>query len=530
MSASPQRMHSDAAIAWDDLALELSQINPLQSSSIATALVALLARHLGTTRTSLVFFNGDEGEIGDVVSTEVTKVDGDKAHSSDLVDSVRLQGTPLFVYDATSDESAGKRRTYKTCGYAVIPLCHAGACFAVLCISNLSSQQVMQLENGGKPFALAMAQIEQLALLAAGAAPLSSQTGLEVDELSLLALIAEKLDSEIEARSVFGRFVDLVQPLIPLDMLGIIYAQEDSVPRGVICLQRSAQRSSLESVFNDIAQQWQRRKRHKVALTLSDAKLYGEELVQSGGMRSGKTEFGRCEVIPLFVDNDLFAIVSIAAAPHVMSDRRRMRLLAYLLHQLMVYVKKNELIERNSSLQTLDALTGLYNERHFYQQLEREFDRANRYKVPLSMHIFDVDHFKDVNEAYGFETGDQLLREVSRILMENVRTTDFVCRYGGERFLLLLPETHGKNAELLANRLRRYIENFSFFIPNTNVFIKVTVSAGVASFLEHKPASVAQFIEFADSALYFAKRNGRNQVVSYSYVMNLMLGENGHNG
>jgi two-component system cell cycle response regulator len=146
------------------------------------------------------------------------------------------------------------------------------------------------------------------------------------------------------------------------------------------------------------------------------------------------------------------------------------------------------------------------------------------------MHIFDVDHFKDVNEAYGFETGDQLLREVSRILMENVRSTDFVCRFGGERFLLLLPETHSKNAEILANRLRRYIENFSFFIPNTNVFIKVTVSAGVTSFLEHKPASVAQFIEFADTALYFAKRNGRNQVVGYGYVMSLMLGETGHNG
>jgi two-component system cell cycle response regulator len=99
-----------------------------------------------------------------------------------------------------------------------------------------------------------------------------------------------------------------------------------------------------------------------------------------------------------------------------------------------------------------------------------------------------------------------------------------VSRYGGERFVVVLPETHYKNSEIMANRLRRFIENNSFFIPNTNVFVKVTVSIGVASYLEHKPASLAQFIEFADMALYFAKLNGRNQVVGYGYVINLMMG------
>src|SRR5205823_2104093 len=135
-----------------------------------------------------------------------------------------------------------------------------------------------------------------------------------------------------------------------------------------------------------------------------------------------------------------------------------------------------------------------------------------------------------INDTYGFEVGDQVLADLSRIVSENMRGTDFASRYSGERFVVVLPETPYSNAEVVGNRLRRYVENHSLFIPNSSVFIKVTASVGVASYLDHKPASVAQFIEYADTALYFAKRNGRNQVVGYSYVLNLMVGDTKHKG
>src|SRR6185436_7318375 len=116
---------------------------------------------------------------------------------------------------------------------------------------------------------------------------------------------------------------------------------------------------------------------------------------------------------------------------------------------------------------------GLLGERQFYQMLEREFDRASRYNLNLTLQFIDIDHFKDINEAYGFETGDQVLSDLSRIIVENMRSTDFVSRYSGERFVIVLPETAYHAAEVMAERLRRYVENHSFFIPNTNVFIKV---------------------------------------------------------
>src|SRR5439155_22202780 len=121
-----------------------------------------------------------------------------------------------------------------------------------------------------------------------------------------------------------------------------------------------------------------------------------------------------------------------------------------------------------------DSLTGLINERQFYQMLEREFDRAQRYSSGLTLLFVDIDHFKDINDTYGFEVGDQVLADLSRIVSENMRGTDFASRYSGERFVVVLPETPYSNAEVVGNRLRRYVENHSFFIPNSSVFIKVT--------------------------------------------------------
>ncbi len=157
--------------------------------------------------------------------------------------------------------------------------------------------------------------------------------------------------------------------------------------------------------------------------------------------------------------------------------------------------------------------------------LDREFDRAARYSSALNLLFVDIDHFKDINDSYGFEVGDKVLLDLARIISENMRGSDFASRYSGERFVVVLPETNYGNAEVMAERLRRYVENHSFYIPNSSVFIKVTASIGVASYLDHRPASVAQFIEYADTALYFAKRNGRNQVVGYGYVMSLMVTE-----
>jgi diguanylate cyclase (GGDEF)-like protein len=535
VSATQQRARTNSLTGWGELSLELAQINPLNPEQAGAELVAALARHFRTDRVSLIFFSGDDGAPGRMVSTSLPT---GTLSSDDAAVALRARDSlePLFIDEIVSSprqEPASPRlKGYKTDGSALFPLRQDGATFAVLCLSNLSGQQLDRLRGRNEQLQLVLEQVRQLSLvLAGGAPPAARAVQLAEDELAVLTLLAGKLDSELETRSVFSRFCEMVGGLIPIEALNVIYAGEaDDAPQAIACVTRAVHEDELRVAFAELGHQWQRRSRRAPLLSLAEAKLYGEELVRSGGECPPELQLGRLETFPVFIDNDLFALAAVATSAAILADRRRVQLLGFLLHQLMLYVKKSQLLELNSGLQTVDPLTGLYNERHFFQVLEREFDRAERYRVPLSLHVFDVDHFKDVNEAYGFETGDLLLREISRILMENIRTTDMVCRYGGKRFILLLPETHAKNGEILANRLRRYIENYSFYIPVTNVFIKATVSVGAASYLEHKPASAAQFIEFADTALYFAKRNGRNQVVGYGYVMSLMLGDSGLQG
>jgi diguanylate cyclase (GGDEF)-like protein len=406
-----------------------------------------------------------------------------------------------------------------------------------LCLSNLCMRHLMALENAGEQLDLVISQIRQLsvtlwqeALNSIGHQPLAATvvSGGAGDELSMLSSMIEKLDRTLDARSMFSVFAELLSNYMPFDMLAVIHDSMQERQCGVIHIQRPVHQAEVQSIFSTLAHQWQRRHRQAPVIGLEEATLVNGDLMQCEGACPEELRILQTETIPVFIDSDLFGLVCIAAEESLLSDRRHQRMLSILAHNLMLFVKKALLLVQNQEMQTVDALTGLYNERHFYQMMEREFDRAARYNVPLSLLFIDADHFKDVNETYGFETGDLLLQEISRIIMQNMRNTDFVSRYGGERFVVVLPETHYKNSEIMANRLRRFIENNSFYIPNTNVFVKVTVSIGVASYLEHKPASLAQFIEFADMALYFAKLNGRNQAVGYSYVINLMMGSGGH--
>ncbi len=156
-----------------------------------------------------------------------------------------------------------------------------------------------------------------------------------------------------------------------------------------------------------------------------------------------------------------------------------------------------------------DELTGLYSVRYFKHRLEKEMKRAYRYKQPLSLLMMDLDHFKKVNDTYGHLTGDGVLKEAARRIRKGIRDVDIACRYGGEEFCALLPETDLKGAEILAERLRVSVCDAPM---NENSHeISLTISVGVAALADGETKE--KFIEDADSALYRAKQEGRNKVV-----------------
>lgn len=157
-------------------------------------------------------------------------------------------------------------------------------------------------------------------------------------------------------------------------------------------------------------------------------------------------------------------------------------------------------------LSEIDKLTGIYNRRKLDEYMESELNRAKRYHKPLSFMILDIDHFKNINDTYGHLVGDSTLQTLAKILADNLRTSDFLGRYGGEEFLIICPETDSNQTALLAEKLRSCVENTLF-----NDIKNLTISIGVAEF--EGEITVKELLARADRALYQAKHNGRNCVV-----------------
>jgi diguanylate cyclase (GGDEF)-like protein len=164
-------------------------------------------------------------------------------------------------------------------------------------------------------------------------------------------------------------------------------------------------------------------------------------------------------------------------------------------------------------LSTRDDLTGLYNHRFFYIVLEYEIARAERYQGFVSLLMLDIDFFKQVNDTYGHRAGDAILRDLSKRLTSRMRSVDRVCRYGGEEITVILPETNIAAAKKIAEDLRILVKQKPFDIDNGQS-ISITVSVGLATYPEHAN-EVSLLVSHADTALYEAKKGGRNLVSVY---------------
>jgi diguanylate cyclase (GGDEF)-like protein len=160
-------------------------------------------------------------------------------------------------------------------------------------------------------------------------------------------------------------------------------------------------------------------------------------------------------------------------------------------------------------LTTVDGLTQIFNKRYFTEALDREIARASRYRRELSLVMFDLDKFKDVNDTHGHLAGDAVLKTLAHTIKTRIRGEDIFARYGGEEFAIILPEIDGHNAHIFAEKIRRVVETTDFHFEEAK--IPVTISIGVAT-LDPEEPSAAALIKRADERLYEAKAAGRNCV------------------
>jgi diguanylate cyclase (GGDEF)-like protein/PAS domain S-box-containing protein len=210
---------------------------------------------------------------------------------------------------------------------------------------------------------------------------------------------------------------------------------------------------------------------------------------------------------PITVGGSLWGTIGVAFSNRPCPPRAEQRLQEFA-HLVSLAISNAEAWAALSQQASTDPVTGIANYRAFHTRLHSEVERARRYARALSLVVLDLDHFKSVNDTHGHQLGDQVLAEVARRLDENARDGELVARIGGEEFAWLMPETHGNDAYLAAERVRRAIEREPY--PNVGA---LTVSAGVCAI--EPDCDADELFRRADAALYVAKNSGRNVVVVY---------------
>ncbi|MCD6356693.1 MAG: diguanylate cyclase [Anaerolineaceae bacterium] len=217
--------------------------------------------------------------------------------------------------------------------------------------------------------------------------------------------------------------------------------------------------------------------------------------------------------IPLVMRDKVAGVLSVQSAQPSAYSSNHIRLVETIAQQAAVAMDNARLFERMRKMAITDSLTGLYNRRHFFKILNDEIERSKRYQSALSLVMIDIDYFKRVNDSLGHLSGDQLLQSVAEICKKLLRQSDNMFRYGGEEFMIILPETNRDEAVSVANRIRTLIEGTDFVTYKGKV--NITISMGVSEYGKDF-TSPNMFIDSVDKALYLAKQSGRNRVCLFT--------------
>lgn len=183
-------------------------------------------------------------------------------------------------------------------------------------------------------------------------------------------------------------------------------------------------------------------------------------------------------------------------------------------------LKIKDMREKMKTLATTDELTGLHNRKYLLERMDQEISRAKRYGNALSLLLFDLDFFKVVNDIYGYEWGDVLLKSIADKLRNVIRKEDILTRYGDEEFVVVLPNTAEDNAFLFAERFRKEVERMEFIPAGEEEAHPITISGGIATFpcLPDTEEDANTIIRYAEHALYNAKKRGKNKIVQFSQI------------
>jgi len=218
--------------------------------------------------------------------------------------------------------------------------------------------------------------------------------------------------------------------------------------------------------------------------------------------------------LPLTVEGEILGCISLNSDQPNAFDAQDLQFLSVIGYQMAATLKHFQRFSSIKNIAIYDTLTGLYNRRYFEERLGVDAQKSFYSGTSLSLVMVDIDHFKKINDTFGHTEGDQVLCKISSLLKSSVRKKDTVARYGGEEFILILPEAGLEESFVIAERIRRLVENTPFEVGQAQV--NLTLSMGISNFPSHRAKSKEELVKMADQALYEAKRGGRNKICIYS--------------
>ena len=306
-------------------------------------------------------------------------------------------------------------------------------------------------------------------------------------------------------RILVEKLFSLMSSFVEYSVAGIFFASPDDYAENILYLDTLG-RNINKSVLSDV--QYDFFKKMEEFRTLKNTKF---EVVRILLGKETSYEFSDLKskiIIPLMFDKKLIGGICFYTRQNM--DYASFRYFDIMISELLAIFKMKYQYTEKEFMSVLDGLTGLYNRRQFEIGLEQEYNRTKRHPSDFSLAILDIDFFKKVNDTYGHQYGDYVLKTVASLMKQAFRKTDLLYRYGGEELIMIMPETNIEGAIIPVQRLRRMIEEYDF--DYNGVKAKVTASIGLTMNYQafNSPADI---LKSADEALYKAKESGRNRVV-----------------
>lgn len=308
-------------------------------------------------------------------------------------------------------------------------------------------------------------------------------------------------------RILVEKLFSLLSSFVEYHVAGIYFSSPDDFAENIVyfdTLGRNLPKNLLSDVSYDFFKKMEEQKSIKGGKFEVVRMLLGKELEYKFSDLSSKI------IIPLVFDKKLIGGLCFYSRHDI--DYSSFRYFDIMISELLAIFKLKYQYTEKEFMSVLDGLTGLYNRRQFEIGLEQEYNRTKRHPSDFSLAIMDIDFFKKVNDTYGHQYGDYVLKTVADLLKQSFRKTDLLYRYGGEEMVVIMPETNIEGAVIPVQRLRRMVEEYDF---NYNgVKAKVTISIGLTMNYQDFKSS-AELLKSADDSLYRAKEEGRNRVVLY---------------